>query len=68
MQERVSTHDADGSYEFFGRLHTQGDNVADEVGGDADDDDHGDDLHDADEQEGLAQRHGTVARDRHLGW
>lgn len=52
--------------EFLRRLNPQVDNVADEVGRDPDDDHHGDDLHDAHEQEGLAQRHGTVARDRHL--
>ena len=38
----------------------------DEVGCDANYDDHGEGLQDADEQEHLAQGHGAVAGDRHF--
>jgi hypothetical protein len=63
---RGLAYDAEGADEFFRGLDARGDDHLDEVGGDADDDYHGEGLQNADEQEHLAQRHGTVARDRHL--
>jgi hypothetical protein len=58
---------AKGADEFFGGLDACRDDHLDEVGGYADDDHHGESLQDADEEEHLAQRHGAVAGDRHLG-
>jgi hypothetical protein len=61
------THHAESADELLWRLNASGDDHLDEVGCDADDDNHADGLEDADHQEHLAQRHGSVAWDRHFG-
>jgi hypothetical protein len=66
-REERSAYNAKGADEFFGGLDACRDDHLDEVGGYADDDHHGESLQDADEEEHLAQRHGAVAGDRHLG-
>lgn len=63
--ERCDARNREGTNKLFGRLHTARDNERDEVGRDANDDDHGDDLENSHEQEGLADGHGAVAWDRH---
>jgi hypothetical protein len=60
------TYHAESADEFFGGLDTSGDDHLDEVGCDADDNDHGESLQNADQEEHLAQRHGSVAGDRHF--
>jgi len=62
------TYNTDGANKLLGRFYANVDNVADKIGSNGDDDEHGKPLHDADKQEGLAQRHGTVAWNRHFGW
>jgi hypothetical protein len=61
------TYDAQCTDKFLGRLNTGGDDHLDKVGCDTDDEDHAKSLQDADTQEHLAQRHGSVAGDRHIG-
>ena len=61
------TYHAESADEFFWWLNAGGDDHLDKVGGDADDDNHADGLEDADHQEHLAQGHGSVAWDRHVG-
>ena len=62
-----STYHAQCADELFGRLGAHDVDHLHEVAADADDDDHAEGLEDADEEEHLAQRHGTVAGDRHIG-
>jgi hypothetical protein len=61
------THHTERADKLLWRLDTSSDDHLHEVGSDANDDDHADGLQDADGQEHLAQRHGTVAWDRHIG-
>jgi hypothetical protein len=63
----IDTYHTERANKLLWWLHTRGDDHLDEVGGDADDDDHADSLQNADEQKHLAQRHGSVAWDRHDG-
>lgn len=65
---KCCTYHTEGADKLLGRLDPSADNVGDEVGRDTNDDNHGDDLHDADQQKGLAQRSSTVAWDRHVDW
>lgn len=59
------TYDAESADDFLGRrLHVHYD-VVDEVGGDADDDHHGNDLYRADHEEGRGEGSGAVAWDLH---
>ena len=65
------TYHAERSDELLWWLDTGCDDHLDKVGADADDDHHADGLKDSDSEEHLAQRHGTVAWDRHdegCGW
>jgi hypothetical protein len=61
------TYHAEGANKLLRWLNTSSDDHLDKVGRDADNDDHADGLEDADHQEHLAQRHGSVAWDRHIG-
>jgi len=61
------TYHTESTNKLLGRLDTSCDDHLDEVGADADDDEHAEGLQDADEQEHLAQGHGVVAWDRHVG-
>jgi hypothetical protein len=61
------TYDAQCTNELFWRLNTSGDDHLDKVGRDADNKNHAKGLQDANAQEHLAQRHGSVAGDRHIG-
>jgi hypothetical protein len=62
-----STYHAECADELFGWLGAHDIDHLHEVAADADDDDHAEGLEDADKEEHLAQRHGTVAGDRHVG-
>lgn len=61
------TYHAQCTNEFLGWFNTGCDDHLDEVGANADDQDHADSLEDAGTKEHLAQRHGVVAWDRHIG-
>lgn len=61
-----STYHRDGSDDLLGRYKVGHDHLVDEVGGQAKDDDQGDDLHYADHKEGCAQWWSAVAWDRHV--
>lgn len=62
---RGNAYHCECAYEFLGWLNAGCDNHLDEVGGYADDNDHAYGLENADQEEHLAQRHGSVAWDRH---
>jgi hypothetical protein len=61
-----TTHYTECADKLFWRLNTSGHNHLHEVGCDSDHNDHADGLEDANSQEHLAQRHGSVAWDRHV--
>lgn len=63
----MCTYHAQCADELFGGLDTGCDDHLDKVGADANDQDHADCLEDAGAKEHLAQRHGVVAWDRHVG-
>jgi hypothetical protein len=60
------TYDAQCTDKLFGWLNTSRDDHLDKVGRNANDKNHAKGLQDADTQEHLAQRHGSVAGDRHI--
>lgn len=62
-----STYHAQSADELFRWLNTGCDNHLDEVGANANDQDHADSLENTGAKEHLAQRHGVVAGDRHIG-
>lgn len=64
---RTETYNTECADEFLRRLGADDDDHLHEVAADADDNDHAEGLEDADKEEHLAQRHGTVAGDRHIG-
>lgn len=59
------TYNTESTNKLLWRLNTGCDNHLDEVGADANNDDHADGLKDSDSKEHLAQRHGVIGRDRH---
>jgi hypothetical protein len=62
-----STHHTESANELLGRLDTGCADHLDEVGADADDEDHAEGLKNPDAEEHLAQRHGVVGWNRHVG-
>lgn len=62
----TSTYHTERADELLWRLNTGSDDHLDEVGCNADDNDHADGLQNTDTQEHLAQGHGSIAWDRHF--
>jgi len=62
-----STYHTECADELFWRLSAHDINHLHKVAADANDDDHAKGLKDADKEEHLAERHGTVAGNRHVG-
>ena len=63
----ICTYHTQSADKLLGWFNTGCDDHLDEVGADANDQDHTDRLKDAGAKEHLAQRHGVVAWDRHVG-
>jgi len=61
------TYHAQSTDELFGWLNTSCDDHLNKVGADANNQDHADSLENTGAKEHLAQRHGVVAGDRHIG-
>lgn len=62
-----NTYSGESTDEFLGCLGASDNDHLHEVAADADDNDHAESLQDADQEEHLAQRQGTVGWDRHAG-
>lgn len=67
MTLRKDTYNAECADELFGRLGTGDNDHLNEVAANTDNDDHAESLENANKEEHLAQGHGTVTRDNHIG-
>ena len=61
------TYSGESTDELLGRLGAGDNDHLHKVAADTDHDDHAESLQDADQEEHLAQRQGTVGWDRHVG-
>jgi hypothetical protein len=62
----VWTYDAESADELLRGLDTSDNDHLDKVAADANHNNHGEGLEDADKEEHLAQGHGTIAGNRHV--
>ena len=67
MRVFESTYHAESANKLLGWLDTGRADHLNEVRADADDENHAEGLENPDSEEHLAQRHGVVAWDRHIG-